>query len=181
MFWKRWSSSQLKIFKSFAYGAGVTGGSTAFSCYLALEIEKTGHQALFFFKPQWYADVEHASGLTRAQLDSVKHQQRQSYQPLLSAELLLPEDDAPPALLENTDEEWRIVDDHENDDQEDESISPSTTSITTPSPQFTPPMFTTTTIFTADISSSSEAKKNNNYTGAPPSYATEVLACSMTA
>lgn len=65
--------SSSSFISSFVNGALITTGSTLVSCALALQIEKWGHQTLFWLAPEKYAHVESAYGLTTEQLDSVRH------------------------------------------------------------------------------------------------------------
>jgi len=53
-------------------GASITLGSTILSCVLAIQIEATGHQVLFYCRPHWYKNVAQAHGLTAEQLNSVR-------------------------------------------------------------------------------------------------------------
>ena len=48
----------------FAQGAAITLGSTAISCALALQVEKSAHRLFFWVAPHWYAKVDQAYGLT---------------------------------------------------------------------------------------------------------------------
>lgn len=60
------------VAKITAIGSSITLGSTVFSCYLALEIEKAAHRAQFKMFPHWYANVEHANGIDPDMLASVR-------------------------------------------------------------------------------------------------------------
>ena len=53
---------------SFAQGAAITLGSTAISCALALQVEKSAHRFFFWAAPHWYAKVDQAYGLTQEDL-----------------------------------------------------------------------------------------------------------------
>mmetsp|Transcript_17494 Transcript_17494/g.32792 ORF Transcript_17494/g.32792 Transcript_17494/m.32792 type:complete len:129 (-) Transcript_17494:205-591(-) len=53
---------------SFAQGAAITLGSTAVSCALALQVEKSAHRLFFWAAPHWYAKVDQAYGLTEEDL-----------------------------------------------------------------------------------------------------------------
>ena len=68
------------LFSSFLKGAGVTLGSTVLSCGLAIQIEKSAHRLLYHCKPEWYATVEQAHGLTPDELAYAKTLQRQAEQ-----------------------------------------------------------------------------------------------------
>ena len=53
---------------SFASGAAITLGSTAVSCVLALQVERSAHCLFFWAAPHWYARVDQAYGLTEEDL-----------------------------------------------------------------------------------------------------------------
>lgn len=70
--WRKIAPHAYNIAKATAAGSAITLGSTVFSCYLALEIEKAAHRAQFKFFPEWYANVEHANGIDPDQLANVR-------------------------------------------------------------------------------------------------------------
>jgi TnpA family transposase len=74
MSWRRLAPHIYSVAKVTATGAGITLGSTVFSCYLAVQIEAAGHQTLFTFFPHWYHNVEHANGIDPDLLASVRMQ-----------------------------------------------------------------------------------------------------------
>ena len=53
---------------SFAQGAAITLGSTAVSCALALQVERSAHRLFFWAAPHWYARVDQAHGLSEEDL-----------------------------------------------------------------------------------------------------------------
>lgn len=56
----------------FAQGAAITLGSTAVSCALALQVEKSAHRLFFWAAPHWYAKVDQAYGLTEEDLQDAR-------------------------------------------------------------------------------------------------------------
>lgn len=50
-------------------GAAVTLGSTVFSLGLAVQIERVGHQMIYYFAPHKYATVQVAAGISKQQLE----------------------------------------------------------------------------------------------------------------
>lgn len=63
----------LRPIQATASGAAITLGSTVVSCALALQVEKSANRFFFWLVPYRYANVEKAYGLTRQQLESVRH------------------------------------------------------------------------------------------------------------
>ena len=74
MSWRRLAPQIYSAVKVTAAGAGITLGSTVFSCYLALQIEAAGHRTLFAFFPHLYQNVEYANGIDPDLLASVRIQ-----------------------------------------------------------------------------------------------------------
>jgi hypothetical protein len=72
MSWRRLAPHIYSAAKVTATGAGITLGSTVFSCYLAVQIEAAGHKTLFSFFPHWYQNVEYANGIDPDLLASVR-------------------------------------------------------------------------------------------------------------
>jgi len=72
MSWRYLRPYATAYLKETAKGAAGTLGSTVAACYLAINVEVVAHRTIFHFYPQWYANVEHANGLTQEMLDSVR-------------------------------------------------------------------------------------------------------------
>mmetsp|Transcript_26890 Transcript_26890/g.77527 ORF Transcript_26890/g.77527 Transcript_26890/m.77527 type:complete len:167 (+) Transcript_26890:228-728(+) len=53
--------------KTILTGSAFAVSTTAFSCGLAIAIEGAAHKTLYYFKPEWYADVTYAYGLPELQ------------------------------------------------------------------------------------------------------------------
>lgn len=66
----------LQAFRQTAKYSALTLGSTVVSCALALQVEKSANRLFFYLVPHKYAEVDEAYGLTREQLDSVRHLRR---------------------------------------------------------------------------------------------------------
>lgn len=64
---------------AFSRGAVITLGSTAVSCMLAIQVERSAHRLLFSVAPHLYASVDHAYGLSEEDLQYARQvaQQRE--------------------------------------------------------------------------------------------------------
>jgi len=92
------------LMKSTVKGATITFGSTMVSCALALQVEKSTNRLFFWFAPHWYAGVDHASGITQAQLESVRHL-RNDKQSLSTLAATASSSSLPSASITTTEEE----------------------------------------------------------------------------